>query len=269
MTNPNHPPASGPSGCALPRRALLTTGLAALLTPVLPDLALAGPAIALPDDVSGREPSTITAVRTSRPVVALTFDDGPHPKLTPRLLDMLREQNARATFYVIGERVATWPKLAARIAEEGHEIGNHSWSHPDLSGYSDTKVLSQIDRTTIAVWQATGRPPVTFRPPYGSFTRAQRQMLHTSRKLPSILWDVDPRDWKRPGASVVADRILAGTRQGSIILSHDIQKGTVEAMPYTLEQLIARGLRLTSVSEIIGWPRWQNRTFRRAPTLGA
>ncbi|MBN2630716.1 MAG: polysaccharide deacetylase family protein [Rhodobacteraceae bacterium] len=253
----------------MPRRAVLGFGLAAVLAPALPGDAEAQPAIALPKDMVGREPSTIASVRTSQPLVALTFDDGPHPKNTPRLLDMLREQKARATFYVIGERVATKPKLAARIAEEGHEIGNHSWSHPNLSGYSDTAVLSQIDRTSMAIWHATGRPPVTFRPPYGAFSQRQRRMQHGVRKLPSILWDVDPRDWKRPGAALVAQRILAGSHQGSIILSHDIHWGTVEAMPSTLNGLIGRGLRLTSVSEIIGWPRWQNRRFRQIAAPGA
>lgn len=250
------------------RRGMIGGTAALLVLPLLPRMAEAAgrPQIALPNDLGNREPSTIASVKISQPLVAMTFDDGPHPTNTPRLLDMLREQKARATFYLIGNRVAQWPKLAARIADEGHEIGNHSWSHPDLSGYGDAAMYAQIDRTTLAIWQATGRPPVTFRPPYGAFTKRQRSMLHESRRMPTILWDVDPRDWKRPGSATVTTRILKGAHRGSIVLSHDIHRGTVDAMPETLGALAGRGLKFVAVSEIIGWPRWQNRAFRRVET---
>jgi peptidoglycan/xylan/chitin deacetylase (PgdA/CDA1 family) len=89
-------------------------------------------------------------------------------------------------------------------------------------------------------------------------------MLHEARKLPTILWDVDPADWRRPGAAVVAQRIVSGARQGSIVLSHDIQSGTVQAMPAVLKGLSERGLGFTTVSELLGWPRWQTRKFRLA-----
>ena len=266
MTKVSKPPHGGDS--IMSRRGLFSAAALAFGLPLLPDTAMASgrPNIALPDDLGAREPSTIASVKISKPLVAMTFDDGPHPRNTPRLLDMLREQNARATFYLIGNRVAEWPKLAARIADEGHEIGNHSWSHPDLSGYGDAAMYAQIDRTTLAIWQATGRPPVTFRPPYGAFTKRQRSMLHESRRMPTILWDVDPRDWKRPGSATVTTRILKGAHRGSIVLSHDIHRGTVDAMPETLGALAGRGLKFVTVSEIIGWPRWQNRAFRRVET---
>ena len=258
---------AAPLSARLSRRFVLG-GALALTLPALPKMAEAQgrPTIALPTDLNSREPSTIASVKISKPLIAMTFDDGPHPTHTPRLLAMLREHKARATFYLIGNRVAEWPKLAAKIADEGHEIGNHSWSHPDLSGYGDAAMYAQIDRTTMAIWQATGRPPVTFRPPYGAFTKRQRGMLHQSRRMPTILWNVDPRDWKRPGAATVASRILKGAHQGSIVLSHDIHKGTVDAMPETLNTLAGRGLKFVAVSEIIGWPRWQNRAFRRVET---
>lgn len=256
------------AAAVLTRRGLIGAAVFALGGPLLSTEVWADnrPVIALPTDLGTKEPSTIASVKISKPLVAMTFDDGPHPTHTPRLLDMLREQKARATFYLIGNRVAEWPKLAARIADEGHEIGNHSWSHPDLSGYGDAAMYAQIDRTTMAIWQATGRPPVTFRPPYGAFTKRQRGMLHASRRMPTILWDVDPRDWKRPGAATVSARIVKGAHQGSIVLSHDIHKGTVDAMPETLAKLAGRGLKFVAVSEIIGWPRWQNRAFRRVET---
>jgi peptidoglycan/xylan/chitin deacetylase (PgdA/CDA1 family) len=228
-----------------------------------PNAANAQALIALPNDIVEHDAATITAVRTSSPVVAMTFDDGPHPRHTPRLLDMLKARGMRATFYLIGNRVVQYPDIARRIAEEGHEIGNHSWSHPFLNRLGNTAVINEIDRTTDAIWNATGRPPVTFRPPYGAFNRRQRLMLHEVRSFPTILWDVDPQDWRRPGSSVVARRILANMHQGSIILSHDIHGATVDAMPATLDGFTRAGLQTITVSEMIGWPRWQNRNFRR------
>ncbi len=233
---------------------------------LLADPAEARGIIALPNDIVKRDAATITSVRTPSPVVAMTFDDGPHPKNTPRLLDMLKERKIKATFYLIGNRVVTWPEIAKRIADEGHEIGNHSWSHPFLNKLSNARVLKEIDKTTMAIWNHTGRPPVTFRPPYGAFTRRQRTWLHEGRKLPTILWSVDPADWRRPGSSVVAQRILKHSRSGAIILSHDIHRGTIDAMPRTLDGLAGRGLRFVTVSQILGWPVWQTRRFKQAGT---
>lgn len=246
------------------RREALILGAGTAAAGVFPEMAAAKPVIRLPNDIVARDAATITAVRTPSPVVAMTFDDGPHPKNTPRLLDMLRERKIKATFYVIGNRVKSWPQIARRIADEGHEVGNHSWSHPDLSRYSNANVLKEIDNTTMAIWNATGRPPVTFRPPYGAFTRRQRTWLNSQRNLPTILWSVDPVDWRRPGANVVAQRILQHSHKGAIILSHDIHRGTIDAMPRTLDGLTGRGLRFVTVSQILGWPTWQNRRFARA-----
>ncbi|WP_425098354.1 polysaccharide deacetylase family protein [Tropicibacter sp. S64] len=247
----------------LSRRTFLSAGAAALCSAV-PQDAFAAPVIALPNDIAQRDAATIMAVRTPSPVVSMTFDDGPHPRLTPVLLDMLRARGLRATFYLIGNRVVQWPDIVRRIAAEGHEIGNHSWTHPNLAKFSDNGVLDEIDRTSDAIFKVTGRPPVTFRPPYGSFSRRQRLMLYEARNLPTILWSVDPQDWRRPGSSVVASRILQGSRPGAIILSHDIQSGTVKAMPQTLDGLAGRGLRFATVSQLMGWPLWQTRRFKRA-----
>lgn len=244
------------------RRGFISASAATALIHI-PRIASAAPVIALPSDAARRDPSTILAVRTPSQVVAMTFDDGPHPTLTPRLLDILKARNLKATFYVIGRRVAQWPDIVRRTVDEGHEIGNHTWSHPVLSKMSDEAVIREIDRTTDIIYKVTGRPPVTFRPPYGAFTLKQRKMLHTRRKLPSILWSVDPQDWRRPGAAAVSHRILSGAHKGAIILSHDIQSGTISAMPGTFDGLTSRGLNFATVSQIMGWPTWQNRNFKR------
>jgi peptidoglycan/xylan/chitin deacetylase (PgdA/CDA1 family) len=252
----------------LSRRHALVAGLGLCAATLTGTQATARPLIALPDDLVNSDAATITSISTPSPVCAMTFDDGPHPTHTPRLLDMLRERGLRATFYLIGNRVVQYPDIARRIAEEGHEIGNHSWSHPFLNRLSDGAVMREIDQTTNAIFQVTGRPPVTFRPPYGAFSRRQRTTLHAARTLPTILWSVDPQDWRRPGSNVVARRILDNTRQGGIILSHDIHRGTIDAMPQTLDGLTARGLNFVTVSQILGWPLWQSRNFRRVLQTG-
>jgi peptidoglycan/xylan/chitin deacetylase (PgdA/CDA1 family) len=230
--------------------------------------AAAQPLIRLPDDIVQSDAATITAVRTPSSLVAMTFDDGPHPTHTPRLLDMLHERGIRATFCLIGNRVVEYPHIARRIAEDGHEISNHSGSHPFLDRLSATAVTREIDQTTSATFQITGRPPVMYRPPYGAFTPRQRTDPHAARSLPTILWSVDPQDWRRPGASVVARRIVLNVNSGGIILSHDIHRGTTDAMPTALDGLAARGLRFVTVSKILGWPVWQSRDFRMVTQTG-
>jgi peptidoglycan/xylan/chitin deacetylase (PgdA/CDA1 family) len=148
----------------------------------------------LPEDLVRGEPATVTAVRTAQPIVAMTYDDGPHPRLTPTLLDALKARGLSATFYLIGKSVVTWPDIVRRIADEGHEIGNHTWSHPNMARLGDSAMLREIDRTSEAIQKITGRPPVTFRPPYGAFTARQRRLLFRSRDLPTVLWSVDPLD---------------------------------------------------------------------------
>jgi peptidoglycan-N-acetylglucosamine deacetylase len=254
--------------CHSRRRLLLAAG-AALATPFLvrPGAAQQSrtePLITLPGDITHGDQATITRVRTARPLVALTFDDGPHPSLTPQLLDILAARQIRVTFYVIGSRVVRQPELTRRIALAGHEIGNHTWSHPSLSGLGDAAILSELDRTTQAVFDAVGRPPVTMRPPYGNLSGRQRLMVHRERNLPTVLWSVDPQDWRRPGASVVTSRIVNAAHPGGVILAHDIQSGTVNAMPATLDALLARGYQFVTMSELIGWPRWNQRRIRLA-----
>lgn len=218
--------------------------------------------ISLPGDITSGEQATVTRVRTDRPLVAMTFDDGPHASLTPQLLDILGARSIRATFYVIGNRVARHPQLMQRMVAAGHEVGNHTWSHPSMYGLSDAAVLSEIDRTSQAIYDTVGRPPVTMRPPYGNAYTRQRLMIHQARNLPTVLWSVDPEDWCRPGSSVVAHRIISASHPGAIVLAHDIHAPTVRAMPAALDGLLARGFQFVTMSELLGWPRWDSRRIR-------
>jgi peptidoglycan-N-acetylglucosamine deacetylase len=199
-----------------------------------------------------KEPAiTFNSVHVDGPYIAMTFDDGPSAALTPKLLDLLAAHHIKATFFVIGENVAEYPEIVARAAREGHEIANHSWSHPNLGKMSQENVRSQLQRTDDAIKSATGKSPTLLRPPYGSITEREKRWIHDEFGYHIILWDVDPLDWKRPGPAAVRNRILKETRPGSIVLSHDIHPGTVEAMPSTFDELEAKGFKFVTVSELL------------------
>ena len=161
-----------------------------------------------------RVPASYNSVNTSRPVVALTFDDGPHPEFTPRLLDILRHEGIRATFYVIGRNVQTYPEIARRIVAEGHEIANHSWSHPRLTALSASRLKTEMTNTSDIIQKVTGRRPTNMRPPYGAINDRVRQTITRDHGLDVIMWSVDPLDWKRPGAEVVRRRMVEGATPG-------------------------------------------------------
>jgi peptidoglycan/xylan/chitin deacetylase (PgdA/CDA1 family) len=195
--------------------------------------------------------TTFSFVHVSGPYLALTFDDGPSAKLTPKLLDLLAAHHVKATFFVIGQNAIDHPEIVQRAAREGHEIGNHSWSHPYLAKMSDDAVRRELRRTDDAIKAATGTRPTLMRPPYGSITMRQKRWIHDEFGYEIILWDVDPLDWKNPGPMTVCSRIVKETRPGSIVLSHDIHPGTVEAMPAIFAQLESKGFKFVSVSELI------------------
>lgn len=194
---------------------------------------------------------TFTRVPVSGNFVAITFDDGPHPQNTPRLLNMLRERNIRATFYVIGRSVDLYPQIVRRCVTEGHEIGNHSHTHRLLSKLSDAEVRTDLARCRDSIQRAAGVRPRTMRPPYGGLTMRQRDWVHSEFGYPTILWSVDPLDWKRPGPGVVASRIISGTSAGGIVLAHDLHSQTVDAMPAALDGLLRRGFQFVTVSQLL------------------
>jgi peptidoglycan/xylan/chitin deacetylase (PgdA/CDA1 family) len=185
------------------------------------------------------------------PYIAITFDDGPSGPNTPRLLDTLKQRKIHATFFFVGQCVQENPEIVKRIVAEGHEIGNHSWSHPDLARMSDAAVHDEIQKTQDAILAACGQTPKLMRPPYGAFTARQRAWANGNWGYKVILWDVDPLDWKYRNSQHVESEILKQTKAGSIILSHDIHKSTVDAMPSTLDNLLAKGFKFVTVSELI------------------
>src|SRR2546421_528505 len=194
---------------------------------------------------------TFNSVHVDGPYIALTFDDGPNATLTPKLLDLLAARHLKATFFVVGQNAADHPDILKRAVREGHEIGNHSWSHPNLGKMSDEAVRRELQRTEDAITAAIGKRPTLLRPPFGSITARQKKWIHEEFGYRIIIWDVDPLDWKRPGPSVVTARILKETHAGSIVLSHDIHPPTIEAMPATFDQLMKKGFKSVTVTELL------------------
>ncbi|MFZ9921049.1 MAG: polysaccharide deacetylase family protein [Terrimicrobiaceae bacterium] len=203
---------------------------------------------------SPRKPS-YNSCNVEGPYIALTFDDGPHPKQTPRLLDMLKERGLKATFYVIGQNVVQYPEIMQRIVAEGHEVGHHTYTHPSLSKCSAAKLNEEITKTNDVILQACGVSPTTIRPPYGATNAAVTKRLNDEFGLTVVIWSVDPLDWKIRKASHVSNHILQNTKSGSIVLAHDIHPSTIDAMPAVLDGLLSRGFRFVTVSELIAMDR--------------
>jgi peptidoglycan/xylan/chitin deacetylase (PgdA/CDA1 family) len=249
----------------------LILALIAAFAPSLPAQEATPPASESPARTASPKPVepriTYNFIHVDGPYIAMTFDDGPHDKLTPKLLDLLKAHHIKATFFVIGENAAAHPEIVQRAAREGHEIGNHSWSHPNLGKMSDEAARSQLQKTDDVIKSAIGRRPTLMRPPYGSLTDRQKKWIHNDFGYEIILWDVDPLDWKRPGPAVVTNRILKETRPGSIVLSHDIHPGTIEAMPSTFDQLEAKGFKFVTVTELIAMARPETPKPRKEPSV--
>lgn len=180
------------------------------------------------------------------PVVALTFDDGPHGVHTNSILNTLAQYGVKATFFTLGSQVAAYPSVVRRAYAEGHEIGSHSYSHPNLNTCSASTVQSEISRTVSALQNAIGAGPTLFRPPYGNHNATVRSKVG----VPVILWNVDTLDWKSRNAQKVAEHVLSHASDGDIILMHDIYGSTAEAVSIFVPELLRRGFRLVTVSQL-------------------
>ncbi len=180
------------------------------------------------------------------PVVYLTFDDGPHPTWTPQVLEVLARHGAIATFFVLGQNVEAYPELASRLVEAGHDAENHTFDHASLDKVDRETFIAEVRDTDDAIHAAAGAqadPISCLRPPYGAYD-AQTSALAAELGKTLTLWNVDPQDWRRPGAAQIAEHLLAHARPGAILLMHDgggERSQTVEALETVLGELVARG----------------------------
>ncbi|OBI89594.1 polysaccharide deacetylase family protein [Mycobacterium asiaticum] len=183
--------------------------------------------------------------------VALTFDDGPSP-YTDRLLQILKANDAKSTFFLIGNKVAANPAGARRIAEAGMEVGSHTWEHPNMTTIPPEDVAAQFSRANDAIAAATGRKPTLYRPAGGLSNPAVRQTAATFG-LAEILWDVIPFDWANDSNTAATRQVLmTQIKPGSVVLFHDTYSSTVDLVYQFIPVLKANGYRLVTVSELLG-----------------
>ena len=179
-------------------------------------------------------------------IVALTFDDGPSKTVTPKVLKVLKKHHAKGTFFMVGSQVNANPKIAKQVLDEGHEIGNHSYSHADLKRLTNKQIKKQLSRTNKAIHKATGHNPTLFRPPYGSVDNRVRSQT----KLPTVLWSVDTRDWEHRNSKKLLAYVKKYTYPGAIILMHDIHMPTANGLDSVLTYLEKQGYTFVTVSEL-------------------
>ncbi|MGN1097344.1 MAG: polysaccharide deacetylase family protein [Clostridia bacterium] len=181
----------------------------------------------------------------NKPMVALTFDDGPGP-YTDRILDCLEKYGAKATFFVVGNRLSKYPSVLKRQAELGMEIGCHTWSHTQLTTLGAGGIANQINSTNNKVLEIAGVYPSTLRPPYGSYNST----VKSAANAPLIMWSIDTLDWKTRSADSTYNAVMNNVKDGDIILMHDIHSATADAVERIVPALIERGYQLVTVSQM-------------------
>ncbi|WP_433512645.1 polysaccharide deacetylase family protein [Nonomuraea sp. CA-143628] len=177
--------------------------------------------------------------------LALTFDDGPSVH-TPKLLDLLKKERVKATFFLVGKQVEKYPSIVRREAAEGHAIGNHTYSHPSLPTLLDNEILAEIQNTQELIKEQTGTLPKMFRPPYGA-TDDRVLGLAGSQNLSQVLWTGTTLDWKLRNVAKIKAAVFRLAKRDGVILMHDVVPQTVQAMPAIIKELKKRGYHLVTV----------------------
>lgn len=180
--------------------------------------------------------------------IALTFDDGPNRSTTPKVLDMLKKRGLKATFFVLGQNIAGNEDILKRIVEEGHEVGNHTWSHPNLTTLSPEQVQREIVDTQKIIKDTIGYEPTLMRPPYGAINQATMTVVN----MPIIYWSVDSNDWQLRNANLISNQVQSQAYPNSIVLLHDIHPSTVEALPSLLDYLQREEYVFVTTTELLG-----------------
>lgn len=198
-------------------------------------------------DGSDKEESEVSpSVDSVRKKVALTFDDGPDPKVTRQILETLQKHDAKATFFMLGSRVEYYPDIVTEMKDAGHELGNHTWTHADLTKLGPERIAKEIEKTSAIIEEVTGQKVEAFRPPYGAINNSVNEMTG----LPIVLWDVDTLDWKYRDPARILKVVKEHVKDGSIILMHDIHQSTADGLDAVLTYLKNEGYDFVTVNEL-------------------
>ena len=185
--------------------------------------------------------------------IALTFDDGPHPKNTPKILDILAEYGIKATFFEVGENIELYPEVSRRVVAEGHEIGNHTYTHAYISKISEDALRKEIQKTEDVLREITGERPVVFRPPGGYYNDASLKVVE-KMGYRSVLWSLDTRDWSMLKCGAIVSKVEKNVKGGDIILFHDLEDkrlATPAALREILPFLVENGYEFVTISQMI------------------
>ena len=203
--------------------------------------------VTISDKAGGRDEITVNVVsKEDVHMVALTLDDGPGSHAM-ELMDYFASRNVKVTFFMIGSDVGNYPKSVQRMVDEGHEIGNHTMNHKQLTAVKKDRALKEIEEGARAIEDVAGVPPTVWRPPYGDSTQEQR----IAAGMPTVLWNIDTLDWKYKDADRVANEILNGASNGNIILVHEIYKTTLEGIKKAVDKLVAKGVRFVTSTTLL------------------
>ncbi len=193
------------------------------------------------------EETSVKPITTEKKYVALTFDDGPHPDVTPLIVSILEKYNAKATFFMLGSRVQYYPEIARYVYESGHEIGNHTWNHPVLTKMTESQILKEYSMTEQAIIQAIAAPSTIFRPPYG----ATNELVKSIIPGPHFNWTVDTEDWKYRSSEKLLPAVQQAVHPNAIILMHDIHLSTANGLEAVLQFLQQEGYEFVTVSQMM------------------
>lgn len=181
---------------------------------------------------------------------ALTFDDGPVEKLTLDLLDVLEEAKVSATFFCVGCRAKKHSAIVSEVARRGHEIGNHSWSHPNFLTLTDQELQSEVKKTQDCLGEILGTAPKLLRPPFGLMTAHQQALCKQWCGCDTVRWNLDTQDWKRPGIDSICSAIIGAQRSGQVLLLHDTHAQTVAGVAQALASMVEPERQFVTVSKL-------------------
>jgi len=242
-------------GLALLTVAVLNAGWISTASPVPPPETTTESSTAA---TTTEEPTTTEPETTTQPpldidglrdkkLVALTFDDSPQRTQTTRLLDFLKEQDVRVTFFMVGVNVKDAPEIVRRAAAEGHQVASHTYNHKDLTKLGPERLAQEIGDTAALIEELTGARPTAMRPPYG----AQNAAVQAAAGTPLILWSIDPKDWSTRDADKSYSRVLANVRDGDIVLLHDLYRESVDAAERIIPALKEQGYTFVTVDQLL------------------